>query len=180
MHGAGVAIVVAVAAAACVAGYVSHREAIRRAVEAVERADEYWASGELLFEPRLREAETAVAEVGTWPSELPHSTLNLCLATEKASRAALSYRETAASIAVNAVTREYGAATGLMFQAALEDGKPASFDAEASMEKKYAAFVDPKTKAYILETKEAVERSKNGLADRRNEMTQCIAGLKQI
>ena len=86
-----IAPIVLLAVGACVAFYVlSRRSAIKRAYEAIGRAEEYWDSGALLFEPRYLEAEKAVSEIGDgFLDPLPAAKLRACLANIPLARESL-------------------------------------------------------------------------------------------
>jgi hypothetical protein len=82
-------IAIAIAAVVIIgysAWFISNHMAVRRAGEAIVRADEYWDQSEFLFEPRYLEAEKAVAEVS---EVLDSETLKLCLQSVRLSRQSL-------------------------------------------------------------------------------------------
>lgn len=157
---------------------VSQHNTIRRATEAIERADEYWASDELLFEPRFREAEQTVAEVGTVMNPAPRARLDLCLTMERTSRSALNNRQTAAALAVSAVARVYGEATALMLRAAQLDGSDAAFEAEDARERKDAAYVNAKERASLASAKAYARLARDEFRKHRAEVEACISSLK--
>lgn len=58
-----ISLVLLLVGAAVAFFFISRNKAIKRAYESIERTDEYWDAGALLFEPRYLEAEKAISEV---------------------------------------------------------------------------------------------------------------------
>lgn len=177
----GSVCVVALIGGVIVVSSQTHDATVRRAVEAIRRADEYVSKDEALFEPRLLDAEKTVAEVGEPITDsATRAHLDLCLATEKALRSALSLELTTKSIAVRTMEREYGHAEALGLEAAELDGSPEAYRAE---DKQVAQFeqlyrVGAERRAVVRKARENVESSETAVAKETSDMRRCMAQFR--
>jgi hypothetical protein len=161
---------------ACQAEFSKH-SAVNRARAAIMRMDEYRSADEILFEPRLREAETAVSEIPSLFDGLDEAHLGLCIATEKSIRSALHLRSTLEDIAVRRVRMEYGEASALGLEAAENDGGPEAHEKErkerALFERAYGVSKSQRDK--IARVIEDARNSETGILQEEKDFSDCMA-----